>query len=385
MKILHTGDLHLGRAFNGLSLEPDHEAILDQILQVLVDRAVDVLIIAGDIFDRAAPPASAIRQFNGFLSRVSQETTAALVMIAGNHDSGDRVATMAVLSDGARALVRGVVTAEDPPLVLKDEHGPVAFSALPFAHEYTARECFGDETIASPADVLAAQVAAARHALPPGVADQDVRWVIPPPAFVAGGQGSEGERPLARVGGIETVPSEVFEGAHYVALGHLHRAQRAGADHIRYAGAPLAFGFDEADSPKSMTLATLDGNGATTIETIPFTPPRGIRILKGRHAELLLAPPTEDFVKVILTDPHPIIDPMKPLRARFPNVCMLTYERDERVLEPRERTAQTLAGMDPLDVVGDFLDQVRGEPATEAERVVLAETLQALADGEDAA
>ncbi|WP_413206433.1 exonuclease SbcCD subunit D [Rhodospirillum sp. A1_3_36] len=380
MKILHTGDLHLGRAFNGISLDQDHEAILHQILQVLVNQAVDVLIIAGDIFDRAAPPASAIRQFNDFLSRVSRETTAALVMIAGNHDSGDRVATMAVLSDGTRALVRGVVTAQDAPLVLRDDHGPVAFSALPFAHEYTARECFGEETIASPADVLAAQVAAARQALPPGI-----RWVITAHAFVAGGQGSESERSLARVGGIETVPCDVFDGAHYVALGHLHRSQRAGADHIRYAGAPLAFGFDEADSSKSMTLVTLDGTGATTVETIPFTPTRGIRVLKGRHAEVLLAPPSEDFIKVVLTDPHPIIDPMKPLRERFPNVCMLTYERDERVLEPRERTAQSLAGMDPLDVVGDFLEQVRGEPATEAERLVLSETLQALVNEEDAA
>jgi exonuclease SbcD len=222
-------------------------------------------------------------------------------------------------------------------------------------------------------------------ALPPGDATPGIRWVITAHAFVAGGQSSEGERSLARVGGIETVPSEVFDGAHYVALGHLHRPQRAGADHIRYAGAPLAFGFDEAGSPKSMTLVTLDGDGATTIETIPFIPARGIRILKGRHAEVLLAPPSEDFIKVVLTDPHPMIDPMKPLRERFPNVCMLTYEREERILEPRERTVQTLAGMDPLDVIGDFLEQVRGEPATEAERQVLAETLQTLADGEDAA
>lgn len=242
MRILHTADLHLGRQFNGLSMEEDHQAILDQIVDAVAANRADVLIIAGDVFDRPAPPASSVRQFNGFLSRISNETKAAVVMIAGNHDSGDRIAMMSVFADLNRALIRGPLVADEMPLIVDDEHGAVAFFGLPFAYEYAARACFDDETIQMPEHVLAAQMAAVRRNLPDGA-----RLVVVAHAFVEGGAGSESERPLARVGGIETVRPEVFAGAHYVALGHLHRPQSVGAKSIRYAGSPLAFGFDEAD------------------------------------------------------------------------------------------------------------------------------------------
>ncbi|MEH0070151.1 exonuclease subunit SbcD [Pannonibacter sp. Pt2-lr] len=146
MRILHTADLHLGRQFNGLPLEADHDAILGQILDALVSRDADVLVIAGDIFDRAAPPAPAVRQFNAFLSQVASQTRAAVVMIAGNHDSGDRIAAMSVMTDTRRALIRGVISASEMPLVLKDAAGPVAFTGLPFAYEHAARECFSDDS-----------------------------------------------------------------------------------------------------------------------------------------------------------------------------------------------------------------------------------------------
>jgi exonuclease SbcD len=379
MRILHTADLHLGRQFNGIPLEDDHAAVLDQIVAALLARAADVLVIAGDIFDRAAPPASAVRQFNGFLSRVASETDAALVMIAGNHDSGDRIGSMAVMTDSRRALIRGVVSADERPLVLADADGPVAFTALPFAQEYAARECFADARIETPADVLAAQLAGARRHIPEGA-----RWVVVAHAFVAGASASGSERPLGRVGGIETVDPGHFDGACYVALGHLHRPQPAGAAHIRYAGAPLAFGFDEADAAKSMSLVEIDAAGALRIEAIPFAPRRRLRILRGRHAELLLAEPSEDFVKVVLTDEAPVIDAMKRLLERFPNACELSYARDERAAQPHSPAARRLAAADPVEVVGDFAEQVRGDRLSAAEAAVVAAALDRIRDREAA-
>ena len=161
MKILHTSDLHIGRQFAGFSMGDDHDAILAQIVDAIRLHDVAVLIIAGDIFDRAAPPASAVRQFNKFnrfLSRVANETGAAVVMIAGNHDSGDRIASMSIMTDPRRALIRGTLSAEEKPLILDDGFGPVALTALPFAYEYAARECFNDESITSPQDVLTRQL-----------------------------------------------------------------------------------------------------------------------------------------------------------------------------------------------------------------------------------
>lgn len=373
MRFLHTADLHLGRQFNGIALEADQEAILEQILHAVIAHRVDVLVIAGDIFDRAAPPASAVRQFNGFLARIAQETTAAVVMIAGNHDSGDRIESMSILTDRRRALIRGALCAEEPPLILSDAAGPVAFSALPFAYEYAARACFDDENIQNPEDVLAAEVAAARRHLPVGA-----RWVIVAHAFVAGAENSDAERPLARVGGIETVRPEIFAGAHYVALGHLHRPQAVGGAHICYSGAPLAFGFDEAEGAKSMNLVDMDGGGAVQIEVLPFAPLRRVRVLRGTHAELLLAPPSEDLIKVVLTDPVPVIDAMKRLREVFPNACDLTYARDAAAPEVKSGLARGRQVTDPLTVVGDFLEGVRGARMGAEELALVARSLRAL-------
>ncbi|MGO3927362.1 exonuclease SbcCD subunit D [Rhodopseudomonas pseudopalustris] len=380
MRILHTADLHLGRAFNNMSLEDDHRAILDQILECIILQRVDVLVIAGDIFDRAVPPASAVRQFNTFLTQVANQTNAAVVMIAGNHDSGDRIGSMAIMTDTNRALIRGPLNVEEAPLIVNDSHGPVAISALPFSHEYAARECFGNESINTPEDVVTAQITSARRHLPDGA-----RWVVVAHAFVAGAKGSEGERPLARVGGLETVRPEVFDGAHYVALGHLHRPQSIRTEHIRYAGAPLAFGFDEAGEPKSMALVDLWPDGTTTISTIPFVPPRTIRIVRGKLADLVLAEPSSDFIKVILTDEKPLIDPMKRLREVFSNACGLIYARDEQISTVNATLPPLARINDPIQVVGDFLEHVRNERLADAELALVDSAFDDLQKLEDRA
>jgi exonuclease SbcD len=380
MRILHTADLHLGRQFNGLSLDEDQEAILDQIFESVLERDADVLIIAGDIFDRAAPPSSAIRLFNRFVTRIGKETNAAVVAIAGNHDSGDRIGAMAVLTDETRALVRGVIAPEEPVLLLTDEHGPVAFSALPFSYEYAARECFGDEEIATPEHVLVAQMAAARRAVPDGA-----RWVVVAHAFVSGAQPSEVERPLDRVGGIETVSAEVFEGAHYVALGHLHRPQHVGVQRIRYSGSPLAFGFDEADHAKTMSLVNIDSTGAIHIEEIPFRPLRRVRVLRGKHAELISGTASTDFVKAILTDDVPLIDPMKRLWEVYPHACHLSYEKSEQPAVSLESAVPITRSLTSDEVFEAFLEQIIGEGMTEAEQVLVSRTLYGMQVEENAA
>ena len=272
-------------------------------------------------------------------------------------------------------LVRGPLDAAERPLIVRDDTGPIAFSALPFSYEFAARECFGREDINCPAEVLAAQLAAARTHVPEGA-----RWVVVAHAFVEGAQNSESERPLGRaVGGIETIPSSLFEGAHYVALGHLHRPQTAGADHIRYSGAPLAFGFDEVGHDKSMNLVDLHGDGSVSVELIPFVPRRRVRQLKGLLSELIAVPePCFDIVKVVLTDPQPLIEPMKRIREVYPNAVQLSYEWDtaDAVVNVLEAAPQFQS---PAEVVASFLEQVRGEPINETEADLVAVRLQGLA------
>jgi DNA repair protein SbcD/Mre11 len=374
MRILHTGDLHLGRQFSGIPLEEDHQAVLDQMVQAVHDHEPHVLVIAGDVYDRTSPPHSAIRQFNSFLTRVARETFAAVAIIGGNHDSAALIGSMSIFSDAGRALIRGPLTPDERPLLISDAHGQVAISALPFAGEYAARECFQGAAISTPEDVLRSQVEAARRFVPEGT-----RWIIVAHAFVAGGSISEAERPVTRVGGIETVSPRVFDGAHYVALGHLHRPQSAGAPHIRYSGAPLAFGFDEVGDAKSMTLVDLDANGSVSVKTVPFMPLRGVRTVRGRMADLRLSEPSSDFIKVVLTDDVLLIDPMKQLREVFPNICLLGYARDERNRSTGEfhRPDQGRIN-DPAQVIGYFAEFVRGERLNEVESGLVASGLSGL-------
>jgi exonuclease SbcD len=382
MKFLHTADWHLGRQFEGHSLDDDHALVLDQIFTALQTHKPDALIIAGDIFDRAAPPETAVRLFNTFIERTIAETQSAIVIIAGNHDSADRIGAMAMLADRRRALVRGPLSATELPLILHDAHGPVAISALPFGYEYAAREAFGDPAIKSPADVMRAEVAAARPHIPAGA-----RWIIVAHAFVTGAAPSTTERPLTRIaGGIETVPADVFDGAHYVALGHIHRPQTAGAPHIRYSGSPLAFAFDEEGNEKSYALVDLAADGTTAVDIIPFRPRRTVRTLKGTLEDILRLPPSDDFVTVVLTDDGRLIEPMKRIRERFPFACGLSYARDlkSRHSAPSKPAATSLD--DPATVATEFLTHMRSTPPTPAEAHIIAGALARLTTAdEDAA
>lgn len=383
MRLLHTADLHLGRQFFGRSLADDHAAVLTQILAAVETHRPDALVIAGDIFDRAAPPEAAVGQFNDFLKHLAEHRDTAIVLIAGNHDSGERIEAMSMLADTGRALVRGAVRPAEPALVLHDAHGPVAISALPFAYEYAARACFCDPQIKAPADVVAAQVAAARAHVPAGA-----RWVVVAHAFVEGAAGTDCERPLTRaVGGIETVPSHVFDGAHYVALGHLHRPQAIGRAHIRYAGSPLAFGFDEEGQGKSMTLVDLLPDGSVEIQLVPFQPLRQVRTITGLLDDLLRGggEPCDDFIRIVLLDANRRIDPMKRLWERFPNACQLAYDR----LETKSADGLAAAAIERLDdpsaLIDAFLGLARGRSATEAEANVIARELAVLATPDEEA
>ena len=373
MRILHTSDWHLGRQFHTVPLDEDHDFIFDQLFNIIEEREPDLLIIAGDIFDRAVPPQSALARFARFIQTVTKDGKLAVVAIAGNHDSAAQIGMMGVWPNGGRALVRGPLERDERPLIIPDKDGDVAVSALPFSYEFAARECFGSDDINCPEHVLRAQVESARSFVPEGA-----RWVIVAHAFVTGASPSASERPLSRmVGGIETVPTEIFDGAHYVALGHLHRPQRVVVDHIRYSGAPLAFGFDEEGDQKSVTLVDLAADGSTSIELIPLQPKRRIRTVTGKLAELVAMPEvSEDFTSVILTDETPQIDPMKRIRAKFPNAVQLAYERQREEAEGRLH-ARSSALDDPKAVIGNFMSLVRQSGLTDAEQSIVDDLLVA--------
>lgn len=372
MRILHTSDWHLGRQFHGLAMEEDHDHVLVQILAIIDDHRPDAVIVAGDIFDRANPPQSAIRRLSEFLTALRLTSSAAIVLIAGNHDSAAQIGAMGVLANDGEAIVRGPLDQDERPLIISHADGPVAISALPFAFEYAARLCFEDDGIACPADVIRAQLARARKHVTEGM-----RWIVVAHAFVDSAATSESERPLMRtVGGIETVSAAAFDGAHYVALGHLHRPQSVGHDRVRYSGSPLAFGFDEESQQKSVSLIDLAPDGAVKVTELPIKPLRQVRSIRGKLLELLAATEvSNDFVRVVLTDETPQIDPMKRIREFYPNAVQLSYERTERPIAQRLEE-QRAAIDDPQALASTFLEFVRGDLLSPAEEGIVASALR---------
>lgn len=358
MRILHTADWHLGKTFRKVSLLEDQRHILDQVYDAIVDNKIQVLIVAGDVYDKPIPPESAVALFSSFVERVYEKTDAAIIVIAGNHDSGPRLGAFTKLYDRNRILIRGTLDREEKPLVLQDDHGPVAFSALPYGEIFAARREFDDETIQSPEDVLQREIDAARKSRPKGA-----RWVIIAHAFVTGGLPSESERKLS-IGAVETVSSSLFDGADYVALGHLHRSQTAGRETIRYSGSPLAFGFDEADTTKSMTLFNLGADGGLeNYREIIFAPLHKVREVRGLMADLVLEAekaPSDDYISAVFLDEGAIVEPAAQLRPYYVNILQtLREKRPDLVLASAGRAESKLD--DPMGVINEFVEFVRGE------------------------
>lgn len=368
MRVLHTADWHLGKTLRGVSLHEDHAHVLEQVFRTVVDEAVEVLLIAGDVYDKASPSEAAMKLYSDFLERVHEETEAAIVVIAGNHDSGQRLGTASKLFDRRRILVRGPIERNEVPLILEDSHGKVAISALPYGEIYAARRAFQAEDIGSPEDVLRAQIEAAKAHVPEGA-----RWIVVAHAFVTNCQPTESERRLS-VGTVETVSGGIFDGAHYVALGHLHRPQTGGANTIRYSGSPLAFGFDEAGTTKSMTVFDLDGSGQVVdLRAVDFEPLRPVREVRGLLDELVAdakAKPSEDYIRAILLDEGALIEPAAQLRPHYPNILQTLRERRQDLVMSSSGRAMSKLD-DPIGVIGEFLTYVRGEDVTERETEVV--------------
>ena len=372
MRILHTADWHLGKTFRGVSLLEDQQHVLDQVFETIIEQDIQVLIVAGDVYDKPSPSEASVALFSGFVERVYLETTSAIIIIAGNHDSGQRLGAFTKLYDRRRILIRGTLEIEEKPLILEDDHGPVAFSALPYGEIFAARRAFEDESIRSPEDVLRHEVRAARELRP-----KDARWVIIAHAFVTGGLPSESERKLS-VGTVETVSSSLFEAADYVALGHLHRPQRAGHETVRYSGSPLAFGFDEADTVKTMAVFNLDADGALQdFQEIAFEPLYKVREVRGLLADLVIEAekaPSEDYISAILLDEGALVEPAAQLRPHYPNILQtLREKRRELVLASAGRANSKLD--DPMGVIGEFIEFVRGEKPNVAETKVVTQLL----------
>jgi DNA repair protein SbcD/Mre11 len=381
MRLLHTSDWHIGRSLHGTDLLAEQEAVLSGLARLVAAESVDVVVVAGDVYDRAVPSADA----TGVLDRVVGRLLAAgaaVVMTPGNHDSARRLGTFSGLLSAAGLHVRASARTLDEPVLLADAHGEVAIYGLPFLEPEVARHELGLSDARSHEAVLDAAMERVRADLflRPGV-----RSVVLAHAFVGGGVASESERDIC-VGGVDLVPASVFDGVDYVALGHLHRPQTL-SPRMRYSGSPMSYSFGEAGQEKLAWLVDLDAGGLAGVRPVPLPVPRPLTILVGELAELLADPAHArfegHFVSARLTDAIRPADPMRRLQTRFPHCVHLEWAGTGTVADGRSYQ-ERLRGRSDLDVADEFVSHVRGVAASASERELLARALGA-ADRAEAA
>ncbi|GAB4080409.1 exonuclease SbcCD subunit D [Modestobacter muralis] len=382
MRLLHTSDWHVGRSLHGTDLLAEQEAVLGALADVVAAEGVDVVLVAGDVYDRAVPSADATGVFSRVVNRLLR-AGAQVVLTPGNHDSARRLGTLSEVLAAGGLHVRADTPRLDEPVLFTDEHGEVAVYGLPYLEPEIARHELGLPEARSHEAVLAAAMTRVRADLSrrPGA-----RSVVLAHAFVGGGQPSESERDIA-VGGVDLVPAGVFDGVDYVALGHLHRPQSL-SDRVRYSGSPLAYSFGEAGQQKQAWLVDLDAGGLAGVRAVPLPTPRRLTVLRGELPELLadpaLAPVEEHFVSVQLSDPVRPVDPMRQLQGRFPHCVHLEWTGSGPGTDTRSYT-ERLSGRSDLEVAGEFVTHVRGGvEASAVERELLGRALAAAARAEAA-
>jgi len=318
MRILHLADLHLGKIFHDVHLTDDQEYLLDQAAALAQGERVDTVVIAGDVYDRAIPPAEATELLDRFLSRLVLEYGVRVVIIPGNHDSAER------LSFCSRLLrERGVYIAADPfsctPLTLTDSWGGVTLFPVPYIEPISLRQTVRDQEIP---DFSAAYRYLFSRLPVTG------RTVCIAHCYAAGGEGSESERPLA-IGGASLVDVDIFSPFTLTLLGHLHRPQRV-AETVWYAGAPLRYSFSELDHRKELAIYDIGADGTVTRSTFPVTPRRELRAVRGTLEEIIRMgesdPAREDYLSVTLTDRGALFDYGAKIREVYPNVLSIVRE-----------------------------------------------------------
>lgn len=362
MRILHTSDWHIGRTFHGVDLLADQAAVLDAIAAAVAERQVDVVVLPGDVYDRGVPGADAVAVCNRGFEAI-RSAGAVIVATSGNHDSAVRLGAGAAFSaaGGLHLLTR--VSAVSRPVLLPDEHGTVAFYGIPYLEPATARAELGVLSARTHADILAAAMDRVRGDL----ADRGpgIRSVLLAHAFVVGAATTDSERSIS-VGGVETVSASAFDGVDYVALGHLHSPQVL-TDRVRYSGSPLPYSFGERTHRKAVWIVDLDADGLGEVERYDLPMVRQLSEVAGTVAELLEDPAFEsvvgDYVSAVLTDRVRPLDAMRTLKARFPYLVRLEWQRPEPYSGIRYR--DRVHGRTDVEIVTSFLTDVRAEPSAD--------------------
>lgn len=336
----------------------DQKHILNQIIEIIQNEQIDGVLISGDIYDRSIPKTEAVSLLNLFLTQLAN-LDIPVFLIAGNHDSGERLAFGNELFAKQNVFVVGTIPEQIKSYEMKDQFGTVTITMLPFFKPAVIKHRYGDDSIQSYEQAFAKVIGE----IP---LDDSNRNILMAHHFFTSIKGdvecSDSELPLS-VGGADNIDVSILEPFDYVALGHIHRAQKVGRDTIRYAGSPLKYSFSEEFHKKTVTIIELKEKGDIDISQILLSPLRDMRRIRGRLVDLInnevvnLANP-EDYLGVTLLDEDEIYDPMNTLRRYYPNVMQITFEKLATKKEAFTLSQHDSQEKSPLELIEHFFEYV---------------------------
>jgi exonuclease SbcD len=361
MKIIHLSDLHLGKRLNEYSLIDDQKYILIKIKNVIDEEKPDLVVIAGDIYDKSVPSAEAVELFDDFLVSLAQRKLQVCV-ISGNHDSPERLAFGNRLMDKSGIHISPVYNGKTEPLLFRDSYGEIFVYMLPFIKPANVRRFFEDEEINTYTDAMRVAISAMNI-------DESKRNILVTHQFVTGAERSESEE--INVGGSDNIDASVFEVFDYIALGHIHGPQNIGSERIRYCGTPLKYSFSEVKHQKSVTVVELKEKGILDVKTVPLTPRCDLVEIKGKYNDLMSASfyegttYREDYMRVILTDEDDIIDAISKLRVVYKNIMSLDYDNKRTRSKSAVTGSADIENKTPLQLFSDFFEIQNGSQMTD--------------------
>ena len=372
MKLLHISDLHIGKRLGEMPLTEDQKYILDRILEIADEEKPDAVLIAGDVYDKSVPPAEAVSIFDDFIVSLSGICPRVFI-ISGNHDNGTRLAFGNRLMKESGVVISSVFDGALQEHEMEDEFGTVRIWLLPFikpVHVRRAEERAAAEP-GSEADSEAIDdyTSALRRVIGKASFDPAERHVLAAHQYVTGGIRSDSEE--KNLGGLDNVDAEVFAPFDYVALGHLHRAQTAGGEQIRYSGAPLCYSFAEAEDDKQALIVELKEKGSLEVRPIPLKPLRAMRTIRGTFDELMSrsfyegTDYQEAFVRAVLTDEEYIPEGIRRLRTVYRNILEVSYEKAPGAAAEDLEAAGRAEHLSPGAYLAEFYRAMRGRDMNE--------------------
>ena len=343
MRFLHIADLHLGKRMNDVSLIEDQKYILDQISDIAEKENVDALLIAGDIYQNTSPSAEAMNLFNDFVSLITEKNIV-IYAISGNHDSDSRIAYFSKLLHMSGVYFSERFTGALQQFRFCDKFGDIVISLLPYIKPVHVKKFFPDENIESFNDAISCVIKNSDI-------DTSKRNIIICHQYITGGASSDSD---FSIGGLDNIDAEVFKDFDYVALGHLHQAQKIQRETLRYAGSPLKYSFSEVNHKKSVYLVDMKEKEEIEIKKIPLSALRDVREVKGSFADIMNMQPSFDYTRVVLTDEIVAPDAMITVSTVFPNMLSFAVHNSKTQGETEMSVSEGFEEKSITEVFCDF-------------------------------